>query len=134
MGRLSEQYNAVLEGSRKGENMLYAKSCTLVSLILVATIPVFSQTATRYPADKSLIKDFQNRAKAYITLRDRVKKSTPVVKKDATPAEVEAYKDTLQKAIVAARANAQPGNIFTPAAVSFVKIRIKNGLPGFEKS
>jgi hypothetical protein len=122
------------EGSRKGENMLYAKTCTLICLVLVGTISVLSQTTARHPADRSLIKDFENRAKAYITLRDRIKKSTPVVKKDATPAEIEAYKDTLQKAILAARANAHQGDIFTPAAVSFVKLRIKNGLPGFEKS
>jgi hypothetical protein len=124
----------VSEGSRKGENMLYAKTCTLVCLILVGTVLILSQTTARYPVDKTVIKDFENRAKAYVTLRDRVKKETPVVKKDATPAEVEAYKDTLQKAIQAARATAQQGDIFTPEATAFVKTRIKTGLPGFEKS
>ena len=113
--------------------MLFLRSSTLICLTLTCILSAFAQT-DRTPIDKQLIKDFESRANAYIALRDRVKKSTPVVSKDATPAEVEAYKDTLQKAIIAARAGAVQGDIFTPEAAAFVTLRIKAGLPGFEKS
>ena len=113
--------------------MLFAKGCTLICLILICTISVLTQTGPS-PVDKQLVKDFENRAKAYVSLRDSVKKGTPAVSKDATPAQIEAYKNTLQKAIIAARAGAMQGDIFTPEAVTFMKLRIKAGLPGFEKS
>jgi len=102
-------------------------------LFVVSTAFTHAQTKLS-PAERKQISEFEKRANAYIKLREKVKTAAPPLKKDATAAELEAYKDGLQKAVIAARSNAVQGQIFTPQVSPLIKRLIKTSLVDFEKS
>ena len=102
-------------------------------MIFIAAGTVQTQT-TLSTVEKKQIADFERQAKAYISLRDKVRKKAPPVSKDATPAQIEAHKDALQKAVIAARAGAKQGDIFTPTSAPLIKRLIKTEFTDFEKS
>jgi hypothetical protein len=58
--------------------------------------------------------DFKARVDAYVELRNRVAKQTAPLKETDNPAAIKSRQDSFGKRIAAARANAQPGDIFTP--------------------
>lgn len=114
--------------------MFPLKWVACASLIFVTSASLsFAQTDLS-PAERKLIKKFEKRANAYIKLREKVRKAAPPLKTNATAAEVEAYKDGLQKALIAARAGAKQGDIFTPETSVLIKRLVKTRLDGYEKS
>jgi hypothetical protein len=84
----------------------------LAALFLAATPAVAYQRGAN--PDALIQQDFQKRIDAYIALRTNAVKGLGPLKPTVTPAEIKAGQDALAERIVAARSDAQPGDIFTP--------------------
>ena len=109
---------------------MFVKGSAFIVLLLASQF-TFGQAAR---SDMQIAAAFDARVKAFIKFRDKVYKSVPAVKKDATPEEIQLYKDSLQKELIRRRAGAKEGNLFTPDSVVYFRRLIKKEFPGFEAS
>ena len=66
-------------------------------------------------SDAGLLADFKARVDAYDTLRKDLQKKSPPLKQTDDPAKIALAEKALAQQIRAARADAKPGDIFTPA-------------------
>jgi hypothetical protein len=80
--------------------------------------------------DRKTLDEFENQAKAYSRLRESLEEKLPKMPKDASAEQIEAHKLTFQKEVLAARASAKQGDIFTPAAATLVRMIIKTEFSG----
>jgi hypothetical protein len=71
--------------------------------------------------DAGVLADFKAKVDAYNELRKNLEKKAPPLKKTDDPAEIVLAEKALAQQIRAARANAKPGNIFTPATRAVFK-------------
>lgn len=71
---------------------------------------------------------FQERAKDYIALRDKLKASLPPPKPTSSPAELVARQEALAAALRRARADAKPGDIFIPEVAQILRRAIAHDL------
>jgi hypothetical protein len=72
------------------------------------------QSEARAKADSGAFQDYQKRIAAYVELHKRVAKETPPLKQTSDASEIKTAQETLSGKIRAARADAKPGDIFTP--------------------
>ena len=73
------------------------------------------------PADSKVVADFQVRVADYVKLHEKVEGSLKPLPKEATPQQVDAAQRQLMAGIVAARAGAKPGDIFTPDCQAYIR-------------
>jgi hypothetical protein len=73
---------------------------------------------------------FNERLKQYIKLREKSEHELPKLSDKSTPAEIEANLVSLRASIVAARAGAQPGDLFTPDIASHIRKTIRQEFRG----
>jgi hypothetical protein len=71
--------------------------------------------------DAKIIADFSARVQEYVKLRNSLAQSAPPMKKDSNPEEIAAAEKTIAAKVIAARATAKPGDIFTPATQSLFR-------------
>lgn len=64
-------------------------------------------------ADAALLSDFKKRIDEYMTIHDKVAKEAPPMKETNNPTEIKNAQTAFGEKIRQARANAQPGDIFT---------------------
>jgi hypothetical protein len=83
--------------------------------------------------DKGTVAAFEQRVKEYLRLREQVEGRIPKLSKDATPEQIEAHKTAFQERVRAARAGAQPGQLFTPDIANFIRATIKDEFKGKER-
>ena len=83
-----------------------------IVLTLPAAIAAFQ--STRVNPDAAVIADFTKRVKAYADLRDKVDDGAATLKERKDPAKIVSAQDILATRIQTARADAKPGDIFTP--------------------
>jgi len=103
-----------------------------VALVLAFTAVVTAGTACKdteperaaNPAD-SLFVDFARRIDSYMEVRGRVEDSVGDLDPTKSQEEIATRADALGKAIIAARAQAKQGDIFTPELSSFMAALIK---------
>ena len=81
-------------------------------------------------ASEPTVAAFNERVKQYIKLREQAEGQLPKLSKKSTPAEIEANLVALQKGIIAARAGAKPGDIFTPDIADHIRQVIKQEFKG----
>jgi hypothetical protein len=62
----------------------------------------------------AVLADFQKRVESYLEVRKKAEKGPAEQEESSNPAEIRAAQDTLAARIRAARADARPGDIFTP--------------------
>src|SRR5919106_840891 len=55
------------------------------------------------PAEKAVIEAFENEVKDYVKLRKKVRETAPKLSKDATPEQIESYRNALQESLRNAR-------------------------------
>lgn len=109
------------------------KGCfALLAAVLMLTSAGYAQQPLT-KAEKNLVRDFEKRVAAYVKLREKARRTIPVVKKNATPEEIELYAESLQAAVRSARTGAREGDVFGPAQPLF-KVLIKREFPGWEAS
>lgn len=109
----------------------------LVAVVLTASLPHLheavlradaleqrpSNSTTRAGDQGSIERDFENRVKAYMQLRDQLVAKLPKLPKDATPQQIDRDQRALGELVAQARANAKPGDLFTPAVQRLVRDR-----------
>lgn len=94
------------------------------------TISAQSRLSTQ---EKKVAAEFEQKAKEYSRLRERIEDGLPKLPKEATAEQIESHKVSFQKAVQLARTNAQQGEIFTPAAARLIRKIIKNEFKGKDR-
>jgi hypothetical protein len=85
------------------------------------------------PAEQQMVSAFEKRVKEYVSMRESIDNKLPKLSKDAKPEAIAAHKLALQKGVQAARQGAKQGDIFTPAAETFIRAIIKDEFKGRER-
>ena len=97
----------------------------VTSALLWSAVPAVAQTKPAEPsaapagkapvnADAAALKDFTDRVAKYVSLHEEAVKTAPPQKQTTEPAEILNAQKALAAAIRAKRADAKPGDIFTP--------------------
>jgi len=84
--------------------------------------------------DRQAITQFEERVKAYVKLRGKVKAKLPSLSKDSTPEQIETYRKTFEASLRAARGGATRGAIFTPAAADYIRRTLKTEFKGKDRA
>lgn len=84
-------------------------------------------------ANRATVSDFEKNAKEYSSLRERLEGQLPKLPKKATPEQIEAHKAALLKSVQTARVGVKRGDIFTPAAATFIRVLLKAEFKGRER-
>ena len=121
---------------RAGLSALVAAACCLT--LIPFSPDAFAQQAqgakvSLSPAEQQLVSTFEKRVKEYVSMRESIDNKLPKLSKDAKPEAIDAHKLALQKGVQAARQGAKQGDIFTPAAVTFIRATIKDEFKGRER-
>jgi hypothetical protein len=83
--------------------------------------------------DRATVVAFQERVKDYAKLRESIEAKLPKLSKESTPEEIEAHKQSFTERVRAARADAKPGQMFTPAIATFIRATIRSEFKGTER-
>jgi hypothetical protein len=87
----------------------------VITTSLMGSVVIAQQKPSPAPNPDAVTQlDFKARVDAYVALRDRVAKETAPLKETENAAAIKSRQDSFGKRIAAARANAKPGDIFTP--------------------
>ena len=84
-------------------------------------------------SQKQTVKRFEKRVKEYVSLREGLERKLPNLSKDAKPEEIEVHKKSFEDQVRKARANAKPGDIFSPDIASYIRTTIKKEFKGTDK-
>jgi hypothetical protein len=85
-------------------------------------------------ADKRTIVAFENRVKAYIKLRNRVKDRLPKLSKDSTPEQIESYRKSFAEQLRAARAGVKSGDIFRAGVAAYIRKTLRTEFQGKDRA
>jgi hypothetical protein len=96
----------------------------------LAIAAVFFCIAARVTADEPALKSFDERLDAYVKLRKNAAEGIPALKKNATPADIQAHEVALAASIKKARAGAQPGEILGADVKALIDRALKGTLKG----
>jgi hypothetical protein len=100
----------------------------VVDKIVESTQPALS------PAEKEAVKRFEERVKEYVKLRESVKGKLPTkLSKDSTPEQIAAFEKASVEALRVARADAKPGDLFTPDVAQVIRTTLKSEFKPTEK-
>lgn len=88
------------------------------------------QQPTAAPAVEPVAKEFENRVKLYVDLRDKLENSAPKLKDKATPEEIAAHRTALAASIRQARTAAKPGDIFFPQIAAHIRAVVVDDMRG----
>jgi hypothetical protein len=80
--------------------------------------------------EQQTIKEFEQRAKEYADLHQKLEGTIPGLSDKSTPEEIEAHRRSMTAMIQKERVNAKPGEFFTPATVALVKRILDASLDG----
>jgi hypothetical protein len=85
------------------------------------------------PVDKAAVKRFEQRVKDYVKLRNRVKARLPKLSKDATPAQIESYRENLEAAVRNTRKGAKRSDIFNHDGSDYIRRTLKANFKGRDR-
>lgn len=94
--------------------------------LLVFRFTVLAQVETE------AVKQFNARVKAYMELQKHVSSNAPLAKTERTPANIAIHTKALANGIQPARANAKPGDVFSPQVAEEFRQIIRGELHGKE--
>jgi hypothetical protein len=106
---------------------------SLIIFTILGILAVYHTAAAQNalsPQDKKVYTEFERQVKEYSSLRERVEGKLPKLSKDATADQIEAHKKQFQGAVLAARAGAKQGDIFTTTASPVIRTVIKTEFSG----
>lgn len=92
--------------------------------------PKQSSQDSKPPEHQKTVTAFEDRVKEYVKLRESLEEKMPKLSKEAKPEEIEAHKKSFQEIVRKARADAKPGNIFTPDITTHIRTTIKREFKG----
>jgi hypothetical protein len=90
-------------------------------------------TAKLSPVDKEAVKRFEGRVKDYMKLRNAVKPKLPKLSKDATPQQIESYRENLEAAVRNTRTRAKRGDIFNHDGSDYIRRTLKVNFVGKDR-
>ena len=82
------------------------------------------------PVDKAAVKRFEGRVKDYMKLRNAVKAKLPKLSKDATPEQIESYRENFEAAVRNTRTGAKPSDIFNHEGSDYIRRMLKANFVG----
>ena len=85
------------------------------------------------PADKAATQIFENEVREYVKLRDKVRAQAPKLSKDATPEQINTYREALEDSMRAARKNARRGDLFKPQVADYIRRTLKTEFQGKDR-
>ena len=85
------------------------------------------------PAEKAAIQTFENEVKQYVALRNKMREQAPKLSKDATPEEINKYREALEGSMRAARKNARRGDLFKPEVADYIRRTLKTEFQGKDR-
>lgn len=85
------------------------------------------------PAEKQIIKAFDERVKRYMKLRASVKEKGPKLAKESTPEQIQAAEKAFIEGLRAARAGARPGELFTKDIAQYIRATLKTEFTSTDK-
>jgi hypothetical protein len=91
-------------------------------------------TAQLSPVDKDAVKRFERRVKDYVKVRNRVKARLPKLSKDATPAQIETYRENFEAAMRNTRTGAKRGDIFNHDGSEYIRRTLKVNFKGKDRA
>jgi|SRR5688572_7611902 len=108
-------------------------------LFCILTIPtLFIAAAFAQPdvpkSEKPTVADFEKRVKRYVERREHWRKTLPPMPEKATPEQIQAFKASLQKLVLADRVNARQGDLFTQQVSRLLKELIAKEFKGWERT
>lgn len=107
--------------------MSFARTVILISL---AISPVWAQGTKPTAPGAPVLAEFDQRIKAYTDLRATAQKGAAKMAETAKAEQITAAREALAAKIVAARAAAKPGDIFTPAVQAHIRAILLPELKG----
>lgn len=90
-------------------------------------------TAKLSPVDTEAIKRFEGRVKNYVKLRNAVKSKLPKLSKDATPQQIETYRENLEAGVRNVRAGAKRSDIFNHEGSDYIRRTLKVNFTGKDR-
>jgi len=90
-------------------------------------------TAQLSPTDKVAVKRFEERVKNYMKLRNAVKARLPKLSKDATPEQIESYRENFEAAVRNTRTGAKRGDIFNHDGSDYIRRVLKVNFTGKDR-
>lgn len=90
-------------------------------------------TAQLSPADKVAVKRFDQRVKDYMKLRNAVKAKLPKLSKEATPQQIESYRENVEAAVRNTRTGAKRGDIFNHDGSDYIRRMLKANFTGKDR-
>lgn len=88
-----------------------------------------AQTAEQTPASL-----FEDRAREYSLLRERLEDELPKLPKEATPEQIEAHKKAFRERVRAERADAKAGQLFTPEVAAHIRTIVRQTFDGKDRA
>jgi hypothetical protein len=117
--------------------MLKATYLMIAGLFLITCIgfqtEIVAQTNDEVildPHSRSVLNEFERRAKGYVRVRKSLSSKLPKLSKKATPEQIEAHKTALQKSVQSSGLIGTRGDFFTPAVIDLFTLMIKNEFKG----
>ena len=83
--------------------------------------------------DKAAVKRFEGRVKDYMKVRNAVKAKLPKLSKDATPQQIETYRESFEARVRNARTGAKPGDIFNHDGSDYIRRTLKMNFKGKDR-
>jgi K+-sensing histidine kinase KdpD len=91
-----------------------------------------AQQANVSAKDRQAIAAFEKRVKEYVSLRERLEDQMPKLLEKSTAEQIAAHKTAFEEIVRKARVGAKQGDIFTPGAMSYIRMTIRNEFKGEE--
>ncbi len=85
-------------------------------------------------AEKRTIATFDNRLKAYMKLRNRIKEKLPKLSKDSTPEQIESFRKSFEDQMRAARAGVKNGDIFRAGVAAYLRKTVRTEFQGKDRA
>ena len=98
------------------------------------TLPASVKAVPLTSEEQRLISTFADKAKVYVTQRERIENGMPRLPKDATKEQIQAHHDALLKAVQKERVGAKQGEIFTPAVSEVIRRMIREEFTGRDRA
>ena len=83
--------------------------------------------------DKAAVQRFEQRVKDYMKVRNAVKAKLPKLSKDATPAQIESYRENLEAGVRNARSGAKRSDIFNHDGSDYIRRTLKTNFVGRDR-
>ncbi len=84
--------------------------------------------------EKLILSEFDRNVKQYLQVREKVRSQLPLLSKDSTPEQIDAFQKRFVEGLRVARSYAKPGYAFTPAVADYIRTIIRTEFKGTDRT